>query len=93
MSVFRKIEKGISKLIPHQHSADIRAAKAATKAQMDYYQSAKEEMHQANEQLAKDKAAESTKIHEKQIRSMRNKFRNPGFLGTDSGSELSGTLG
>ena len=89
----KKAERSISKLIPHQHSADTRAANAATKAQMDYYQEAKDTMHKQQEEIAQEKAAESTKIHEKQIRSMRNKFRNPGFLGTDSSTELTGTLG
>jgi predicted ribosome quality control (RQC) complex YloA/Tae2 family protein len=84
--VLKKAERSISKLIPHQHSADIRAANAATKAQLDYYQEAKDTMHKQNEEIAQEKAMESQKIHEKQIRAMRNKFRSPGFLGTDTDS-------
>lgn len=89
----KKAERKISKLIPHAHSADTRAANAATKAQLDYYQEAKAQLHQENEDLAKEKAMESQKIHEKQIRAMRNKFRSPGFLGSDAGNELNSTLG
>jgi len=65
----------------------MRAANALTKQQMDYYQSAKDEMHKQSEDIAAEKTMEQNKIHEKQIRSMRNTFRNPGFLGSDSGTE------
>ena len=94
MHIGRGAERAISKVIPHQHSADKRAASALTKQQMDYYQSAKDEMHKQSEDIAAQKTTESNKIHEKQIRSMRNTFRNPGFLGSGSDSdETSSKLG
>jgi len=84
MGIFKKAERWVSKHIPHEHSADRRAANEATKAQMDYYTSAKEDMHKQSENIAREKETEATKIHEKQIRSMRNQFRNPGFMGSSA---------
>jgi len=93
MHIARGLERAISKVIPHQHSADRRASNQAVKAQMDFYQSSKDEMHKQNEEIASEKKMEIDKIHEKQIRSMRNQFRNPGFLGTEPSSGISSQLG
>lgn len=92
-SIFKKIERKISGLIPHQHSADTRAAMGAAKAQLDYYKSSKEEMQKQSKELSDQKHLEQQKIHEKQIRALRRNFRTPGFLGTDSSAGVSDTLG
>lgn len=89
----KKVERSISNLIPHQHSADRRAQMQATKEQMDLYKEQKDTLHKANEDLAKQKDLEQQKINAKQIRSLRRNFRrSSGFLGTP-GEEVKDQLG
>lgn len=92
----KKIERGISNIIPHQHSADIRAQRQAMKEQMDLYKEQKDTLHKANEDLATQKKTEADRLHQKQIRSLRGHYRrNSGFMGSESGagSEVKETLG
>lgn len=92
-SGLKSAERAISNVIPHEHSADRRAAMNAAKEQMDYYQQAKQSLHAENERVASERSMEQQKIHEKQIRALRRNFRAPGFLGTGSGENTSDTLG
>ncbi len=93
MAILKTIERSISKIIPHEHSAAKRAAMGAVKEQVDYYQQSKQEMMKQNAEVSNQKHLEQQKIQEKQIRSMRRNYRAPGFLGTDTNSGVSDTLG
>ncbi len=89
----KKVERKVSSVIPHQHSADRRAVMQETKAAMDLYNEQKDTLHKANEDLAKQKETEQKKLHEKQIRSLRSSYRGrSGFLGTED-NEVKETLG
>ena len=84
----KKVEKAISKTIPHEHSAQKRAAMAATKEQLDFYKSQKEELHKESERVKEQRQQEQKRLHEKQIRSMRRSFRSPGFMeGPETGTK------
>ncbi len=90
----KKIERGISNLIPHQHSADLRAQRQATKEAMDLYKEQKDTLHKANEDLATQKKTEADRLHQKQIRSLRSHYRrSSGFMNSDAGGEVKETLG
>lgn len=85
-------EKAISNAIPHQHSADRRAANEAVAEQIDFYKKQKEEMAAEKIRIEGERAAEKDKIGKKQIKSARRAYRAPGFL--DEASEGYGnTLG
>lgn len=88
----KKAEKAISNSIPHQHSADRRAANQAVAEQIDYYQKQKDEMAKESKRIEDDRAAEKNKIAEKQIRSARRAYRAPGFM-DEASSGYSDTLG
>lgn len=88
----KKAEKAVSNAIPHEHSADRRAANQAVAEQIDYYQKAKEEMATETKRVEEDRAAEKKKIAQKQIKSARRSYRAPGFMDEASGG-LSDTLG
>lgn len=88
----KKAEKAISNAIPHQHSADRRAANKAVAEQISYYQQAKEEMANESKRVEEDRTAEKKKIAEKQIRSARRAYRAPGFM-DEANAGLSDTLG
>lgn len=87
-----KAESAISNVIPHQHSADRRAANQAVAEQIDYYQKQKEEIAKESKRVEEDRAQEKTKIAEKQIRSARRAYRSPGFM-DEASSGYSDTLG
>ncbi len=88
----KSIEKHISNVIPHQHSADRRAANEAVAEQIDFYQKQKEEMAKESKRVEDDRAAEKDKISRKQIRSARRAYRAPGFM-DEAGSGYGDTLG
>lgn len=88
----KKTERAISGVIPHQHSADRRAQMSAVTEQMSLYKTQKDQLHAENERVSQQRASELKKLHEKQIRSMRRRFRAPGFMEGPS-SENSETLG
>lgn len=92
MGIFKKTEKWISTSIPHQHSAERRAANQAVAEQIDYYQKAKDEMSAETKRTEEERAAGKKKIAEKQIKSMKRAYRAPGFLEEASG-DMSSTLG
>jgi len=89
---FKGIERGISNAIPHQHSADRRAANQAVAEQIDYYQKAKDEMAAESKRVEDERAAGKKKIAEKQIKGMQRAYRSPGFL-EETSSNLSNKLG
>jgi hypothetical protein len=85
-------ERAISNAIPHQHSADRRAANQAVAEQIDFYQKQKADMAEEKTRVEGERAAEKEKISKKQIKSARRAYRAPGFL--DEASEGYGnTLG
>lgn len=88
----KKAEKAISNAIPHQHSAERRAANQAVAEQISYYQQQKEEMAKESKRVEEDRASEKNKIAEKQIKSARRAYRAPGFLDESNGG-LSDSLG
>jgi len=88
----KKTERGISNLIPHQHSAQRRAEMAATTQQLDLYKSQKDSLAAENARVSSERDVERKKVHEKQIRSMRRSFRSPGFMEGPS-SETAETTG
>ncbi len=88
----KKIERNISSAIPHQHSADRRAANAAVAEQIDFYQKQKQEMVNEASRLEGERTTEKNKIATKQIKSARRAYRQPGFMDqVDTG--YSNTLG
>jgi hypothetical protein len=88
----KKAEKAISNAIPHQHSADRRAANQAVAEQIDYYQKQKDEMAKESKRVEDERATEKAKIDKKQIKSMRRAYRAPGFM-EEANSGISDTLG
>lgn len=88
----RGAEKAISNVIPHEHSADRRAANQAVAEQIDFYQKQKEEMAAESKRVEEDRATEKKKIAAKQIKSMRRSYRAPGFMDEAQGG-LTDTLG
>jgi len=88
----KKAEKAISNTIPHQHSADRRAANQAVAEQISFYQQQKEQMASESAKIESEREREKQKIAEKQIRSMRRAYRMPGFM-DEADPGLSNTLG
>ncbi len=81
----KKAEKWVSNHIPHQHSADRRAANQAVSEQISYYQQQKEELAKESARVEEDRAAEKKKIATKQIKSARHAYRAPGFMDEANG--------
>ena len=88
----KKAEKAISNFIPHQHSADRRAANQAVAEQISFYQQQKAEMAAEATRVENDRNQEKEKIAKKQIRSARHAYRAPGFM-DEASNGLSNTLG
>lgn len=88
----KKAEKAISNVIPHQHSADRRAANAAMAEQISFYKEQKDMMTKEATRLESERDSEKKKIAQRQIKSMRRAYRAPGFMDS-AGNELSDTLG
>lgn len=80
----KKLEHGISQAIPHQHSADRRAANEAAKQQIDYYQEQKAALEKETSRVEQERNEQKEKINQKQIRSARRAYRAPGFLDEES---------
>jgi hypothetical protein len=76
----KNVERGISNIIPHQHSADRRATMEATKQQIDYYQQAKEELNKNRVEAEEEKKQARQKVNEKEIRARQRLYRRGGFL-------------
>ena len=85
-------EKSVSNAIPHQHSADRRAANEAVAQQISYYKDAKDEMAKVAKETKDEKDALKNKVAKKQIKSARHAYRAPGFM-DDASTEYSDTLG
>ena len=88
----KKAERAISNAIPHQHSADRRAANQAVAEQIDYYKTSKEEMAKESARVDEDRAANKDKIAKKQIKSARRAYRAPGFM-DEASTGYNDTLG
>lgn len=88
----KKAEKAISNVIPHQHSADRRAANQAVADQIDYYKNEKDRIEKEAKDVETEKNTEKQKISEKQIKGARHAYRAPGFM-DEAKSGYSDTLG
>lgn len=88
----KSIEKGISNVIPHQHSADRRAANQAVAEQISFYQTSRDLLQNEAKRVDEERTQEKQKIGRKQIRSARNAYRAPGFL-EDTSTGYKQTLG
>lgn len=88
----KKVEKKISNIIPHQHSADRRAANQAVAEQIDFYRTQKNTMTKESMRVEEDRNTEKTKISKKQIKSARHAYRAPGFM-DEASSGYGDTLG
>jgi hypothetical protein len=80
---WRRETRQISNLIPHEHSADRRANLYASREQMQFYQEQKESLHKAAADASTQRATEQHKVHQKQIRALRNSYqRRSGLMGS-----------
>lgn len=88
----KNAERAISNAIPHQHSADRRAANQAVAEQIDYYKTQKEEIAKESKRVEDERNMEKQRIAQKQIKSARRAYRAPGFM-DEASSGYSDTLG
>jgi seryl-tRNA synthetase len=88
----KKAEQAVSNAIPHQHSADRRAANQAVSEQIAFYKEQREEMAKESQRVDEERNEQRRKIAEKQIRSARRAYRAPGFM-DEANPGLSDTLG
>ena len=88
----KKAERAISNVIPHQHSADRRAANQAVAEQIDYYKTQKEEIAKESARVDEDRATQKSKVAEKQLRTAKRAYRAPGFM-DEASTGYSDTLG
>ena len=79
-------ERAVSKVIPHQHSEERRAANQAVAEQIEYYKTAKESIDKESKRVEEERSTEKKKIAAKQIKSMRRSYRAPGFMDEASGA-------
>ena len=90
----KSVEKSISNTIPHEHSADKRADMYAARDQMQFYQQQKEALTKSADTLSAQKATESQKLHQSQIRALRSHYkRRSGLMTSPSSDAPSDTLG
>lgn len=89
---YKALERGISGLIPHAHSADRRAANQAAAEQIDFYQKQKQAMEDESAIVERETKRNKEKIQRKQIRSARAAYRAPGFL-DEANFDVSDRLG
>lgn len=88
----KKAEKFVSNVVPHQHSAERRAAMSAAQEQIDMYRGLKDEAAKRRQEYEDDKKKEQQKLAEKQARGLRRRRRAPGFM-QDSGGDVNEKLG
>jgi hypothetical protein len=72
----KKIESAIADVIPHQSAAERRAKADAVNAYYQQKQSALDEQGK----VAAQRDIEQRRLQEKQIRSMRRRYRSAGFM-------------
>jgi len=88
------IERKISSAIPHAHSADTRANMYAAREQMQFYREQKDEYNKQAAKLSDQKAVETKKLHEKQIRTLRSHYKKrSGLMSSSTGDTPNETLG
>lgn len=80
MGIIRKAEKWVSKHIPHQHTAERRAANQAAAEQISYYKKQKDELAKESKRIEDERSIEKDKVNKKQVKSLRHGFRAPGFM-------------
>jgi hypothetical protein len=85
----KKIESGIASIIPHQTAAERRAKADAISS---YYQQ-KEAAIAEQARISQQKDIEQKRLQEKQIRSMRRRYRSAGFMQPSEDAGLSDKLG
>lgn len=72
----KRAEEAIASIIPHQTAAERRAKADAVSAYYAQKEAAKNEQNR----IANEKKIEQQRIQEKQIRSMRRRYRSAGFM-------------
>jgi len=77
----KKGERAVSSAIPHQHSAERRAALAAAAEQIEFYRSQRSAIEEEATRVKAESEEARRKVQEKQIRSMQRSYRAPGFMG------------
>lgn len=78
--VEKKVEHYISEHVPHQHSADRRAANEEVASQIELYKQEKQQLVDEAARVKGERDAEQQRIAKKQIRSARRAYRAPGFM-------------
>jgi hypothetical protein len=90
----KKIERGISSLIPHEGAAEKRANMYATRDQIALYKSQQDELTKKADALSEQTNMERQRVHEKQIRGLRNSYRRrSGLMAASSGDAPNEQLG
>ena len=80
MSFLKNLERGISNLIPHQHSAERRATMNAANEQIQFYKSEKDRLINVASTNKAEKENKRRRINEKEIRSRKRAFKPQGFM-------------
>lgn len=87
MSIFKelkkagqRLERGVSNMIPHTHSAERRSAMQQARSQIDFYRDLKNDFAKEREEIKTEKAQENARLEKKQVRALRRARRQPGFL-------------
>lgn len=88
----KKAERWVSERIPHQHSAERRAANQAVSEQIGFYQEQKSLMEKEATAVEQERQEQKRKIAQKQIKSLRSTYRSPGFM-DEASTGLSDRLG
>lgn len=91
--VLKSVERGLGKLIPHESAASRRANMYAVQEQMSLYQEQKNALHAERDKVAADRARETSRLHEKQIRALKGSYRSRGFMQPAAPAETADTLG
>lgn len=81
---------GFSKFLDKHftHKTERRKAGEAINAQIEYYKNETAKANQILEDAKTERENQKKKVQEKQIRSMRSKFRSPGFLDSSPEEQL-----
>ena len=88
----KKIERKISDVIPHTHSADRRQQMEMAAEQLSLYRQQRQEAEKLLSEMKDEKDREARRLDQRRIRALRGGGTRSGFLEAPT-SELSRTLG
>jgi len=89
----KKIERGISNKIPHEHSADKRHQNALIQEQISLYQQQLEMAREEAANIKEEKAEKKKGLERTRSRQMRRATSSGGFLDQPIAEGLNTTLG